>query len=217
MTTTPAPAGAGPATPRSERSVLLGLPVLVAALTVTVALWADANDEPIGRFTRDPNQYYRGGTWTGLLSTLGNSLWVVAATAALLGAMVAHLRGVDRKGFVALGCLSALLHVDDTYLFHDVVLPELGVPEKAVSLAWAAFAGVAVLLALPMLREHRLLPSIGVAAVGFAVSVLADALDVRTWGENWLFGIEDGAKLVGIAAWTSALVVATRRTIRATG
>ena len=74
-----------------------------------------------------------------------------------------------------------------------------------------------MLLALPMLREHRLLPSIGVAAVGFAISVLADALDVRTWGENWLFGIEDGAKLVGIAAWTSALVVATRRTIRATG
>jgi len=108
---------------------------------------------------------------------------------------------------MVLGSFSVILFLDDSLLFHDEVLPDLGVPELAISATYALLGVGTLMIALPQLRRTGALPTFLAAVTLLATSVLIDLVDPREWwGPNGVFAVEDGAKFIGIGLWTDAVL-----------
>lgn len=135
----------------------------------------------------------------GLLSNLGILAIAVASGMALLGWLVARRAGDDLGPLLAWSFwLSLAFVLDDLLLLH----------EAASSASWTGIAiaagyGVAFLVYLARFQDVArqrldsglLLMAIGAFAVSAAVDLLVDATQASVL-------IEDGAKLLGIVAWS---------------
>lgn len=187
---------------------------LVLAWGVGLAVMATVaaqSDDRAGELLMDPS-FTLGSRWyTGLVSNLGILSWTVGAAAAFAGAWLCRLGGRGRasKFLLGGGIVGALLLLDDLFLFHAVLLPsELDAPKflgQAVlggSVAWWAFSH---LREIRRTHIHLLIA----AGIGLAGSFVVDALYAPAPGEGWNI-IEDGAKFLGILAWSTYFVVTTR-------
>jgi len=155
----------------------------------------------------------------GWLSDAGVLLWWSSASVAMFVVLQCRARGRGRGHGPGHGrepgagrliaCLftaaaiTAWLALDDALLLHERVLPmALGVGQRAIYVAYAA----AVALWLVWFRRELLTfrpVRLGVALALFALSVALDALPdaLRPFGEARVL-YEDGAKLLGIIAWS---------------
>ncbi len=111
----------------------------VLGLTLTVIV-CSIYDAPIVKFTRDPASIAEISPFHGLLSSIGVLLWCSTAVAALFSYFLLRKSGdkSEFKGFLLTGgLLTSMLLVDDYFMFHDWILPKLGIGEHAVFLFFA--------------------------------------------------------------------------------
>jgi len=195
LTHTPPPAWRAVAVWSATVAVFLAGVALVAALGLDL----DA-------ISRDSNETTDAPVETGALARVGFILWGGAAATAGLVALIAGDAGTRRMfGVLALGL--AGLALDDALLIHEVVLPELGVPEKLVLAIWALAAGFWLVRYAP--RIHRANWTLGVLALGaFAGSLAIDVLGHTEWAEDVL-------KTVGIGTLVAVLAAELRATVEA--
>lgn len=200
--------------PRTARELVRIAVPLVAAWGVGIAVMATVASQPdtrAGQLLMDPS-FTLGSTWyTGLVSNLGVLAWTVGAAAAFAGAWLCRLGGRARASrFLTGGCLvGCILLADDLFQFHAILLPaELNIPKFLGQAAIGGAVVVWVVRHLPEIRRthvHLLLA----AGAALAASFIVDSVYAPAPGEGWNI-IEDGAKFLGILAWSTYFVVTTR-------
>ena len=199
---------------RTARDVVRVAIPLVMAWGLGLAVMATVAGQSktrAGQLLMDPS-FTLGTRWyTGLVSNLGILAWTVGAAGAFAGAWLCRLGGRDRAAQFLLGggVVGALLLADDLFQFHAVLIPtEFDVPKLVGEL----FLGGAV--ALWVLRHFREISRthfhlLVAAAAGLAASLIVDSVYSPAPGAGWDL-IEDGAKFLGILAWSTYFVVTTR-------
>ena len=158
----------------------------------------------LDRIARDSNETTDAPIETGALSRVGLILWGGAAAGAALVALVTDDRARrEMFGLLALGL--AGLGLDDALLIHEVVLPELGIPEKLVLAVWAVLAGL--WLARYATRIRGTNRTLGVLALGaFAGSLAVDVLGHTEW-------LEDVFKTIGVATLVAIIAAELRAAV----
>lgn len=144
----------------------------------------------------------------GLVSNLGIMVWTTAAAVCLFTALLLITlgrRGAEPLFLATAGLFTGWLALDDLFMIHEDVLPLFGVPQP---LTYAAYAGAAALYLLlswrQILRFRPCLMGLAMALLGASV-----AIDVLVHSESTMHVfIEDGAKFLGILAWTAFHVTA---------
>lgn len=191
-----------PATGHTPAKVYLAvvLPVMVALGAVAVQPWMPPSD-----LLRDSQvvagEHGSAHTGYGLLSNLGIVVLAASAGAALVGRLALRGTGDRLRPLLAWSAvLSLTLALDDLLLLH----------ETATFLPWAgalfgAAYGLAFLLLLVWFRtEIRQELDAGllvIAVAALAASALVDV--VIEPPTQWSVFIEDGAKLLGLVAWSA--------------
>lgn len=168
-------------------AILAGL--VVIALTVIAVL---ATGQPVGLFTRDIRILgIEAGVefppYVGALSILNNLVWAMAGALALCAAALVPAR---RLWASVLGLLLLVLAADDAYMVHESVAPELGVPEQAI---YVLYAAVGAWLVVYSVRHHRDDSTLALV-VGGGFLAISSAVDLTFSGQ---YLAEDGAKLMG--------------------
>lgn len=177
-------------------------PVLLLAATAYVAHWKEIGIEWM---LRDPSALGRLPFYAGFITKIGVVLWVITASVSLFGYAVLEpsLRGADAARFLlASGTMSAILGVDDFFMFHETIAPRgLGVPEKFV------LASYVLLIAGIVLRLRQFVLSVVDGLLVGALACFAGSLAVDLfWGSRpyaRYYLLEDGLKFVGITLWTA--------------
>ncbi|TYP85257.1 hypothetical protein BD830_101216 [Maritimibacter alkaliphilus HTCC2654] len=138
----------------------------------------------------------------GVMSNIGVIYWIVGATAAACAAIVLRASGAPSRTvafMTSAGLLTAALGLDDLLLLHERILPKLGIPQKAILLAYA-LAGVAYVAAF--FRDIRS-RDFSVLCLGILALVVSLGIDVVFSEQTDQMKIaEDIAKFFGIAGWT---------------
>ena len=189
--------------------------VFAAAFLVlaVVVLAAEVLDKPFGFFSREPSEVLRAPFYTGFLFHVGALAWWGGAVIALfVGFLIWQRDGRSvALPLLAGGALTAILALDDVFRIHEDFMPgKLGVPKI---LSYGVYAALAVAWIWVYRRfvartEWVLLV---LALVFFAVSLVLD----RAFVENQKHVIEDGAKFLGIVAWTLYFVRTSYRELAA--
>ncbi|MDO5699791.1 MAG: hypothetical protein Q4G51_17645 [Dermatophilus congolensis] len=190
-------------------------PVLVMLGVALTYVFADI---PVEVLTSEPTTQADVPPYTGSVSTLGVMGWSAAIGIFLLGAALLYEKLERREAaFLAYGAIfTAYLAVDDAFALHESVFPSIGIPEEAV------YAGI---LLLTIIYAWLFRPQIKAAAwlfLALAVMALAGSVAVDViWqlldpssGYALQMLVEDGLKLVGIAAWVAYAAMSTRGLVR---
>lgn len=181
------------------------------ALTLVVLVWlaARALGRPFSYLSAEPSAALGQAWYAGFLSNVGVLLWTVAASVALLTWWTRRSHA-DRGAniFLWVGLLTAAELLDDLFLLHDAFYPMLGVPEQVVT----AVYGAATVALAGVYRER--LGGAGLAAFGLTLALFVGAVSLDGAGHADQF-LEDSLKFLGIATWTSYLVVICVRELRA--
>lgn len=194
---------------------------LAAALLAAVAGAAILTGTAPSRFTRDPAVILDADPLLGLVSHAGVLVWAATAAIVLFTALVLRARAaaVDARRWRFLlwaGILSGWLLLDDLFLFHEWLFPVvLGVRTRFLFAAYIALTGLFLFRFAAVIRQTAY-PLLGVALAGFALSVGLDVLPDAWFRRNdWLYFIEDTAKLFGIVGWFAYFVHVSRASLNA--
>lgn len=196
---------------RPLRPVMLmaWLPVLL--LYSFAILLTTTSTVTIRQLAQDLNTVLDVPFYFGFISTTANLLWAVAATVCLFTPLLLS-RWVPKpwRDFLLFsGLFTLLLLFDDAFLLHDDILPNY------VGVSGEIYGVIYVLLILlylyrfrrQILRSNYLL--LGLALVCFGVSAAVDlAYDPLRdlLPQRLVLGVEDGAKMLGIATWLAYFV-----------
>ncbi|WP_244860757.1 hypothetical protein [Aromatoleum petrolei] len=155
---------------------------------------------PIHLLTSDVTSIAGVPAYTGFLSQLGIFVWAGAAAICFFCARLLAARSdaqEERRFLFVSGLLTVVLAFDDLFLLHEEFFPSLGIPEKGVFVAYAAF----VLFHLVSFRRLILRTDYILLAIAFAAFAVSVGLDlVNPAGINpYLY--EDSAKFVGVVSW----------------
>lgn len=179
------------------------LPPFVLMLAVALQPWVAPGD-----LLRDPLAVAEMSetcckVYFGAVSSLGVLVWSAGAAVCMFtAALIYRLRGVtaDTIFMLSAGLLTAVMVIDDLYLVHENVLPALGVPQPITYAAYGLCGLIYVLLSWRRIMSARYV------LLAAAIGLLATSVTI-----DWFFHsdhalrilLEDGAKLVGIFAWTA--------------
>ena len=186
----------------------VGAALLTAAVMAVAWALAAFTGRPVMDFTRDVAAVAGGPAYVGFVSQLTGLTWAAAAGAGLCGAVNQRDPAArDRRRFAAgLAALSGGLAVDDSLMFHEALLPAVGVPEKAVLLGHAGLA--AAVFWLGRAAAWRTDPALlGCAAAGLGASVAIDQVGLP-FSMSAATAVEDAAKLFGALAWAGYVLTA---------
>jgi hypothetical protein len=181
----------------------LNLPVAAALLAVC---WVSLKTGiPISLFTRDPADITGSSPFLGVLSNFGILLWCsTVAICVFAFLLLRRLPGRQKTALFLLlaALLSTLLMLDDFFLFHERVFPEvLHWRQRYPLILYALLTGGYLLAFRKTILEsdYRML----VAAFGFfALSIGVDAVQGPFSGRvPFHHLLEDGFKLFGLANW----------------
>lgn len=158
---------------------------------------------PINVLTRDPVAFLKGYFYMGALSYVGILFWcATVAVCAFSGLLLHQWRSPGRiiAWLVFASVVTATLMIDDLFLIHDQVFPDvLGLHE---GYAFALY-GSMVLLLFGWFRKQfwasRLTYLMGAIAL-LGLSLVIDGLPFLEANEAGIF-VEDGLKLLGIVSW----------------
>lgn len=201
------PGGPTAERPRDLRRSLLPLAaalVAAIALVAAVALAAQALDQPLGFFTKEPSEVLGARWYTGFLAHVGVLVWWASAIVALSGgALLGRREGfLSAAPLLALGLLSAVFSLDDLFRIHEgFLLLSLGVP-KPVTYGVYALAAAGWLVASRNFIRRTEWWLLALAILLLATSVTIDQLG--PYPPPHLF--EDGTKFLGIVVWTLYVV-----------
>ena len=178
--------------------------VPAALLVVAVAAGAFVTGAPPSSFTRDPAVLLGTHPFVGVLSQIGVLIWMATVSISLFTAALLRARSgsrVEWSFLLGAGLLTLWLLLDDFFMFHDWLFPDiLGIRQRYVL---AGYVGITALFlaryAWFILRTNYSL--LVVALTFLALSVGIDQLPDRWFRWDQLYLIEDAAKLLGIAGW----------------
>jgi hypothetical protein len=197
---------------RAFSPALVATFVAALALVGVVAVAAEALDKPFGFFSREPSEVLDAPFYTGFLFHIGLLIWFTSAVVCLFGGMLI----VERAGrdaalpVLAAGVLSLVLSLDDALRVHEDVLPgKLGIP-KAGGYALYGLAVVGWLATFRSFVRRSDWPLLALAVALLGCSVVLD----RAFVEHQRHVFEDGAKFLGIVAWTLYFVRTTHARVR---
>jgi hypothetical protein len=196
-----------PRTWSQRLAVALPLIVVWGAGTGVMVVVAAQGPERSAQLLFDPS-HVAGLPWfAGLVSNLGILAWTVAVAAAGAGTWICGLGGrASARRFLLAGALvSTLFLAEDLLQLHSSVVPDLtGLPKGVVE-------GISALVALrwtsqyraEIRRTHWYLLAASIGALG--CSIVVDVLIAPVPGELAQV-VEDGAKLLGVLAWSTYFV-----------
>jgi hypothetical protein len=151
----------------------------------------------------------------GLVSNLGIMIWTAGAAVSLFAALLLFCADRPKSEmlfFAAAAAFTTWLALDDLFMIHEDVLPQLGVPEAITyGLYGSAAAGYFLLSWRAILESRPMLMALALILLGSSVGI--DVL-VKSESAARVF-VEDGAKLLGILAWASFHVSAAVQIIGA--
>ncbi len=189
-------------------------PLAAAWLVATAVLGVLALQHriPYDELFLDPAAYGNVPWYAGLVSELGVTGWVGAATVAAVGARVAGLDGrVGARRYLGGAALfTTLLALDDLFQFHVVVTDALSQPKIAFYGLYLALGSWWLAVNRAEARRTRW-PLLAAAVVALATSVAVDVVIAPTPGELLA---EDSAKFLGIVAWALYLGLTTDDIVR---
>lgn len=190
----------------------------IAILLIVVFLMSFLTGIPLGTFTRDPAVIagkegvaplvsFKINPFIGIISNLGILLWCTSAVVCFFSYFLGKAqkkRSGKINDFLFLrffGSVSLLLLFDDLFLFHESIAPKMFLPEKLVYFAYL----VTVLFGIAKFRRVILRTEWSILCLAFTFFSLSIILDISNLALNVpiLFILEDGAKLLGIASWSS--------------
>jgi len=171
---------------------------------------------PLSELLLDPNAVLGVPWYSGLLSNIGILAWTVAAAAAIGGAWVAKQtnRPSAARFLGVAGAVASILLLDDLLLLHSSVLPKLiGVPKSTATIivVLPAVAWFAIFIG-EILRTRWII--LAAALTSFFISIAADQILSPEGSTGLLF--EDGAKFLGVLAWSLYFVLTTHDIVRST-
>jgi len=179
-----------------------------AALLIIMGVQSEV---PVAYLTKDPLAVFqismRDGNccevYFGLVSNIGILLWCATAAICLFSAFLIYTNQGRWEGafpLVAAGLFTAWLMLDDMFLLHEAVLRENGVPEKVTYTLYAGFAILYFAASWRTIIKHR--ASLLLVSLFFlGASIIIDSI-LHTESNRHVLA-EDGAKLLGIAAWAA--------------
>lgn len=189
---------------------LVGSIVLAAFCVIGgFALLAELTGHRFRYFSKEPAETLGADLYVGWFAHFTSVVWLAAAATAVFAGVLLNRSGDTRHGsfLLAGGVLSTLLGADDLFQLHEFVYPKIGIPQEAVYLAYAVLLVAFVWRFRPEIMAHDWLMLVLTAAF-WAMSTFSDVMQHR-WGIPHL--VEDGAKLTGVALWTTFLVRAASR------
>lgn len=163
-------------------------------------------------FTRDISAIGGLPFYAGLVSQIGGLFWFATLAICVFTLFILEAQGRSdkspRRFLLQASILSAVLLLDDFFLFHEDIGPDyLHIGEKSIVLSYLILGAVflfsnrRVILA----SEYLLL---GLALALFMLSIFVDATDLEEidrFGffltEQFLIFLEDGFKFVGVSTW----------------
>ncbi|MGR2752278.1 hypothetical protein [Agromyces arachidis] len=179
------------------------VPVAFVIVVVATQPWVPPTD-----LIRDSQvvAVLRGSSSTlhGLVSNLGILAITVAAGAAFVGAAAAPRRVHRlRRALAWGGALSLAFALDDLLLLHETATFASWVP-KLIAAAYAAAFGAYVWRFRAVVLRHLDVGLLTLAILAFGMSAIVDVLAEPATVASVL--AEDGAKLLGLAAWAAFLI-----------
>jgi hypothetical protein len=192
---------------------------LIVALTMGLlaafGLIGGVLDVPFAVFTKEIAEQFDVASYTGFLAHITWFMWVIAGTAGLLSAAV--LRRTDPSDrrihfFVAASVLTAVLLLDDFAMLHEQWLPRIGIPEEALYVFYAVILAALLLWFRPQFVQGGALLAAAAGAF-WAASLGADFVQEQ-WGVH-AHAVEDGAKMIGTALWSTFMVWSSLRCLSA--
>jgi hypothetical protein len=178
---------------------------IATMLLAVVAVGAAVTGTPASQFTRDPAVLLNASPVLGLISYVGVLLWTATGAVALFTAALLRRRGDERTRWTflaAAGFLTLWLMLDDLFLFHELLFPEvLGIRTRIVFAVYIILCGTFLVRFRHLILRRTNYPALVVALTLLASSVAVDVLPEAWFRWDYLFLIEDGAKLLGIAGW----------------
>ena len=184
-------------------------PAIAALLTLGVVMvvgtfaLAHATGHRISDLTRDPADLTHSEVYLGLLSNIGVLVWTAAAAVCLFTAVTMRRLGDRQAGrfFLASGLVTLLVTLDDFFMFHERLLPDvLGVPQylypAAYGLMMLAYLGS---FADSILRNDYLLLVLAFGLLGTSMGIDS----VVHFSDKKAF-VEDGLKFMGILFWAAS-------------
>jgi len=179
--------------------------LLVASVQTVAPLWM---------LMRDPVSIAELPPYTGFLSNLGVLLWCSAGTISLFAAALirhAHPNPAGARFLFWGGVLTLMLMADDFFTIHEVLAFHGGLPDTLIIGVYAALAGAYFLSFRHYIWTTDFL--LLAVALGFlGTSIIVDAFDPKDSvlifalvGDRYHL-VEDGPKLMGIAAWLGYFV-----------
>lgn len=179
--------------------------VVVAAglvgLAALAGLVSEGGIDPMDLLA-DPAEVTGIPWYIGAVSDLNLFVWAAGAALFFLAAL--GLRRIDARlaaALALLGAMTMVLVMDDRFLLHEIVFPWLfGISEEVTYAVYAVVLALIVLSFLRVLLRQPELTVLVLALVAFAASV---ALDVFGGDSTARRMVEEGAKLLGTAAWAA--------------
>lgn len=190
----------------------VGLPVAAALAAAAVQPWLPATD--VLRDAQDvAARHGDSHTAYGLLSNLGAVVTAMASGGALIGWIVLRGRPGQLRSLLLWSALISLAFaLDDLLLLHETAafLPGASI---AIAATYAFVFFRYVVRFRTTIREHLGTGLVVVAVGALAVSALVDIVIDPT---RWSVFIEDGAKLLGVVAWSVFVMRAALAALRPT-
>jgi hypothetical protein len=175
------------------RALALVYGALTLLLVATFAA-SRALDRPREYFAQDPTETLDAPAYTGFLTLVVALLWAAAATCCALGWV-----GADRSAgspFLWSGLFVLLVLSDDVFRLHESYYPSLGFPQPAVAAGYGVVGAAYLWVFRGFIRAN--------AAWLFVLGLVLLGLSAGTdelLQEDAPFLTEEGAKLLGVAAW----------------
>lgn len=189
---------------------LLSLYLPIALLFIFIGVLSRVSDVSLVFVLRDITATAKLPFFAGFVSQLGLMLWSASLTICLFALGMLRRQQGDlsaSKRFLVHGTvLTAILAIDDIFLFHEEVAPNYLHLNEEVVFAIYAIVGIGFVL----LNWREILSSeyalLMLALMLFATSVLLDALPfesfhLRYFWELLALFLEDGFKFAGIVTW----------------
>lgn len=178
-------------------------------LTVTLTLLilflvCHVTNTPFAIITRDPLAVTDGQPYFGLLSNIGILFWCAATVICSFSWFVTrHTSQPETKKFLLCsGALTMLLLMDDLFMLHETVFPEMmGIRQRYVILTYMLLTLAWLVRFRKTILASRYIPLLLIAFGFFVISLISDLPSVFVDGEYWHHLFEDGAKLIGIVSW----------------
>lgn len=180
------------------------------------AISRSSSNITLSYLTRDISAVGNLPFYAGLVSQLGGLLWAAALTICVFMFVLLQGRGESmssRRFMLHAAILTAVLLLDDFFLFHEDIGPDyLHIGEKVIVLSYLVLTVAFLLLNFKeiLASEYALL---GLALALFGMSIFLDAADLddidlyeRLFSEQFQIFMEDGFKFVGIATWLAYFV-----------